>query len=271
MSSLDKKSSIPRPAHECDRQGKSKPKGPKPPFVQKPPQHSKPPVSDGLIHENANALRHSLNNLEVDHDRMKQTLEDTVREAEERLEVMRKLMEEREKRMAGTLETQSQQIEQLEQTVDNCEKKLLENNIDPVTGETLEPAAEETEQVEKIRKVTKADVSRMREQLLDLNQKSDQYLVDVQHMLQELRELEATSSRVGDLQAIDMTPEEIAAFIAEEEEKEKEKERRSKQKEDSSEADSPSASPQPEDRTESRAESSLEFQQRTGEIGRAHV
>ncbi|KAK7502786.1 hypothetical protein BaRGS_00006036 [Batillaria attramentaria] len=179
MSSLDKKSFIPRATHECDRPGKTKPKPPIK-LPQKPAQQRKPPPNDGLIPEDSTAVRRSLQTLEQDHDRMKQTLEDTVKEAEDRLEAMRKLMEEREKRMAATLETQTEQIKHLEETVDNCEKKLLENGIDPATMEKMEPTEEQAEQVEKVRKVTKADVSKMREKLHEMSEQSDQYLNDVQ-------------------------------------------------------------------------------------------
>lgn len=219
MSSFDKKSSIPRPTqNECDRLAKTKPKASL--LSQKPKQQSKPAPEDGLIHQDADVLRRSLQSLEADHDRMKQTLEETVKDAEDRLEAMRKLMEEREKRMAGTLETQTEKIAQLEKAVDDCEKKLLENDIDPATMDKMQPTEEQAQQVEKQRKVTKAEVSKMREKLHEMNQKSDQYLSDVQHIMQELRELEATSSRAGGLPVGELPPEDLARLVEESKEAE---------------------------------------------------
>nr|KAG5710689.1 hypothetical protein BaRGS_035091 [Batillaria attramentaria] len=104
---------------------------------------------------------------------------------------------------------------------DNCEKKLLENGIDPAKMEKMEPTEEQAEQVEKVRKVTKADVSKMREKLHEMSEQSDQYLNDVQHMMQELKELEATSSRAGGLPVGDLSPDDIARIIEEEQKQDK--------------------------------------------------
>ena len=46
------------------------------------PSSSKPGLNDGLLKEDEDAVRRSLLELEADHARMKQTLEDTIREAE---------------------------------------------------------------------------------------------------------------------------------------------------------------------------------------------
>ncbi|XP_076464071.1 uncharacterized protein LOC143296153 [Babylonia areolata] len=238
-----KKSSIPRATHDNDRldQSKSRLRGPKPP-IPKPTNHShsqqsKPSAHDGLLKEDEDAVRRSLLELEADHARMKQTLEDTVREAEERLVAMEKLMAEREKLVSAA----SERNEMLENQVETYEKVLIENNIDPVTGEAMEPTAA----TEKKKKVTKGDVSKVREKLRQMNKDSDKYLTDVQTTLQEIDELQSTSQRVSDTSHLkDMSRTEFKALVQrvedaqqKEEQEKRRKERKEKGEEEEEEGD----------------------------------
>ncbi|KAL8605605.1 hypothetical protein ACOMHN_031542 [Nucella lapillus] len=229
-----KKSSIPRAMHED--QVKPRLRGPKPPLT-KPTNHthhilSKPGPNDGLLKEDGDAVRRSLLELEADHARMKQTLDQTVQDAEERLATMEKLMAERERLCSANLTAAAERTGTLEQQVENYEKTLMENNIDPETGAPEEPTGEQVATVEKVKKVTKGDVSKMREKLHQMDENSDKYLIEVQNMLQEIEELEATSSRVCDTSPLDgLAPKDLTALIQRVEQTQRKEERQRKKQE----------------------------------------
>lgn len=222
-----KKSFIPRIFHDCDKQepslskvnnkankGTAKPSLPVKTYSSGHPIRSLPLHDDGLIPEDDDAVRRSLLALETDRARMKQSLEETVREAEERIQDMQKLLEEREKLLADN--------GKLSQQVEDQEKKLIENNIDPETGLPLDVTTDQKAAAEKQKKISKADVSQMRERLQLLNENSDMYLIDIQKILREIEEVEATSLRVGGLKPEDaLSPEEMAEVIKEMEEAQK--------------------------------------------------
>lgn len=246
-----KKSSIPRAVQETDRtdqasKSRLRVRGPKPPVSKPNPHchqtHSKPSPHDGLLKEDDDAVRRSLLELEADHAKMKRTLEDTVQEAEERLAAMEKLMAERERLCAADMIAAAERTESLEQQVENYEKTLIENNIDPVTGAAVEPTSEQTTAVEKQKKVTKGEISKMREKLHEMDENSDKYLSDIQNMLQEIEQLEATSYRVCDTSQMENMPtKDLMALIHEVEEaqkkEEKEKKRQKKKEKGEEEGD----------------------------------
>ncbi|XP_041354533.1 uncharacterized protein LOC121372305 [Gigantopelta aegis] len=146
--------------------------------------------------ENA-PLRASLQKLDDDHRRMQHVLENTVAEAEERLEEMKKLLEKRDQLHNDQMDEITKKNLNLEDQVSKYEKHLLSCNTDPVNLQMLEPTSDNNEATEERRKFSKTRVKQMRERLRHMNEQTSTFLADMQNMKHQLQELEDMGSRIS--------------------------------------------------------------------------
>ncbi|XP_055956781.1 inner centromere protein A-like [Patella vulgata] len=141
------------------------------------------------------AIRKSLFKLEEDHLKMKAVLEGTVKDAEERLEYMKALVEKSTKHQTEEGTELCHKNKSQEEHVEKDEKKPIESSISPVTSENIEPQEPE-ENIEKRHTMSKHKLKAMRERLQEMNSKTQNYLDNVQMTMKELEDLEGISQRM---------------------------------------------------------------------------
>ncbi|ESO90167.1 hypothetical protein LOTGIDRAFT_164477 [Lottia gigantea] len=124
----------------------------------------------------------SILKLEEDHKRMKAILEGTVKDAEEKLEYMKSLVE------------KSVEVNKDSEKVSESENKQSHHE-----GENDENVDDENvcDDIKERHYMTKSKLKSMREKLKEMNSKTQMFMDEAEKMTQDIKEIESMSIRIG--------------------------------------------------------------------------